>query len=123
MINYNGNSDSDLHNNIKFVDIDLPCNKRSIQLLANDSITCIKKRHVLKTEEKAIEPFEAKVTWEKKTPVKLVEKKSSKESIPISGLVGKLPLDIQTLFMNTNIVILVLDLIQISLKFCEEIRC
>ena len=105
VIDYNGDSDSDSDNNVEFVDIDLPCNKLSVQLLANDSITRTKKRRIRKTEDEADEPLNSKVTREKKTPVKQVGKKSSKVSVPISGLVGKPPPDIQALLMNTNIVI------------------
>ena len=70
MIDHNGDSDSDSDNNVEFVDINFPCNKLSVQLLANDSITRTKKRHVVKTEDKANELLKIKVTWEKKTLVK-----------------------------------------------------
>lgn len=62
IIDYNGNSDSNFDNNLEFVDINLFYNKLSIHLLANDLITCIKKRHVLETEDKADEPLKTKVT-------------------------------------------------------------
>lgn len=41
MIYYNDNSDFD--KNEEFMDLDLPCNKIKIQLLANNSTTCSKK--------------------------------------------------------------------------------
>lgn len=50
----------------------------------------------------------AKTIRKKKIPVKQVDRKSSKVSIPISDLDGKPFLDIQVLVMNTNIVIPVL---------------
>ena len=53
IIDYNGNSNSNFNNNVKFIDINLPCNKLSIQLLVNDSITRTKKRGVFETEDKA----------------------------------------------------------------------
>ena len=62
MIDYNGNSDSDSNNNVEFADIDLPCNKLSVQLLGNDFITRIKKRHVFKTEDKADKSLKTKIT-------------------------------------------------------------
>lgn len=107
---------------MEFVDIDLPCNKFSLRLLANDSITYIKKRRIVKIEDKVNEALKVKATQEKKIPVKLVSKKSSKASIPISDLVGKSFPYIQALFMNTNIVILTLYFFLISPKFREETR-
>lgn len=50
-------------------------------------------------------------------------KKSIKALVVISSLVGQPPLNIQTLFMNTNIIIPVAYLFQILPKFCKEIRC
>lgn len=45
VVEYNGDFDSDDNNkDIEFVDLDLPCNKLSLQLLANDSITHTKKK-------------------------------------------------------------------------------
>ena len=117
---HNSNSDSD--NNAEFVDVDLPCNKLSMQLLANNSATRIKKRRVNETDEEAGEAPKTSVTREKRVPIKRVGKKSSKASVPISGLVGKPPPDIQALLMNTNIVIPALHLFQISPKFREETR-
>ncbi len=122
MIDYNGDSNFDSDNEVEFVDIDLPCNKLSVRLLANDSITCTKKRCILETEDEADEPSKVKATRERRTPVKRLGKKSSKASVPISGFVGKPPPDIQALLMNTNIVIPALHLFQITPKFQEETR-
>lgn len=44
MIDCDGNFDSNFNNNMEFIDVDLPCNKLSVQLLANDSATQIKKK-------------------------------------------------------------------------------
>ena len=89
---YNGDSDSDDNDeDVEFVDVDLPCNKLNVQLLANDSITRAKKRRVLETEDKADTPPKIKATREKRTPVKRVGKKSSKASVPIFSLVSKSP--------------------------------
>ncbi len=117
VIDYNGSSNSDSDNKVEFVDIDLPCNKLSVWLLANDSITRTKKRRVLETEDEADKPSKANTTWEKRKLVKRVGKKSSKASVSIFGLVGKPPLDIQALLIYTNIVIPVLYLFQVSQKF------
>lgn len=122
VINYNSNSNSDSNNNAEFVDIDLPCNNLSLRLLANDIITCTKKRRVLKTEDKADEQPKVKATQRKKIPNKQVGKKSSKASVLISGVVGKRFLNVQTVFMNTNIIIPALHLFQISPKFQEKIK-
>lgn len=122
VINYNGNSNSDSDNNAEFVDVNLSCNKLSVRLLANDTITRTKKRRVLETENEVDEPPKVKATREKKIPTKRVGKKSSKASVPISGLVGKSPPDIQAFLMNTNIFIPALHLFQISPKFWEETR-
>lgn len=44
LVEYNRDSNSDDDNeNVEFIDIDLPCNKFNIQLLANNSITRTKK--------------------------------------------------------------------------------
>ena len=94
VIDYNGNSDSDSDYNIKFVDIDLLCNKLNIQLLANDFITHIKKRHKIEIKNQADKLLKSKVTWKKKIPAKQIRKKSLKVSIPISGLISKPPLNI-----------------------------
>ncbi len=62
MVEYNGDSDSDDDNeNIEFIDIDLPYNKLSLQLLANDSITHTKKRRVI-TDDKDNELSKPKAT-------------------------------------------------------------
>ena len=61
IIDYNGNYDSNFDNNVEFVDIDLPCNKLSVQLLANDSITRTKKRRILETEDEADKPLKTKI--------------------------------------------------------------
>lgn len=44
MVEYNGNSNLDDNENIKFIDDDLPCNKQSIQLVANNFIIRFKKK-------------------------------------------------------------------------------
>lgn len=62
MINYNGNFNSDLDNNIGFGDIDLSCNKLSILLLSNNSITNIKKKRIIKTKDKPNEISKVKIT-------------------------------------------------------------
>ena len=62
MIMYNNNSDFGSNDNAKFIDIDLPCNKLSIRLLANDSIACTKKRRALKTKDKANKFLKIKAT-------------------------------------------------------------
>ena len=122
VIAYNGDSDFDSDNNVEFVNIDLPCNKLSVRLLANDSISRIKKKRVLEMEDEANESLKAKVIQEKKTPIKRVRKKSPKALVPISGLVGKFLLDIQALLIKINIVIPTLHFFQISPRFCEETR-
>ena len=123
VVEYNGDSDSDGDDeDAEFVDVDLPCNKLSLQLLANDSITRTKKRRVIETDDEDNEPLKPKATREKRKPVKRVGKKSTKASVPIAGLVGQAPPDIQALLMNTNIVIPALHLFQISPKFREETR-
>lgn len=106
------NRDSDSNNNdedIEFINVDLPCNMFSVQLLANDSIIRINKKDRI-TDDKDDEPSKSKANQEKKKLVKRVGKKSTKASIPISSLIGQPPLDIQALLMNTNIVILALHL-------------
>ena len=116
VVEYNWDSESDNDDDdVEFVDINLPCNKLSIQLLVNDSITCTKKRLVI-TEDKGDEPPKPKINQEKKKPVKRVGKKSAKASAPISGFVGQPPPDIQALLRNTNIVIPALYLFQILPK-------
>lgn len=107
---YNGNSDSNFNDNVEFIDVDITCNKLNIRLLDNDSITCIKKRRILKTEDIANEPPKVKATGGKKISVKEIGKKSSKTSVPIFVFVSKSPPDIQALLINTNIVILRLHL-------------
>lgn len=108
---------------MEFVNVDLPCNKLSLQLLANDFVTCIKKRQIIEMDKEKVEPPKPKAIWEKKKPIKQFGKKSTKASISISDLVGQLPPDIQALFINTNIVILVLYFFQISPKFWKKTRC
>ena len=103
--------------------MNLSYNKLSVQVLANDSNTRSKKRRVIvDTDDEIEEVPKPKTTREKKTPVKRVGKKSTKASVPISGLVGRPPPDIQAILMNTNIVIPALHLFQISPKFREETR-
>ena len=78
---YNSNSDDD----VEFVDVDLPCNKFGMQLLANTSPTCNKKRHINKTEKEAIRTLKVDITRENEVPVECIRKKSSKTSVSISG--------------------------------------
>ena len=60
MVKYNRNSVSDNYNeDIDFVNVDLSCNKLSIQLLANNSITCTKKKCVI-TNNKNDQSFKLK---------------------------------------------------------------
>ncbi len=55
-VKYNGDSNSDDDDEkIEFIDVDLPYNKLSVQLLANDSISCAKKRRRI-TDDKDDEP-------------------------------------------------------------------
>ena len=120
---YNVDSNSDKKEEGEFDDMDLSCNKLSIQLLANDSNICSKKRHVIVDKDDEIEKFpKSKTTQEKKPPIKNVRIKSGKTSVPISGLVSCPSPDIQGIHMNTNIVILALNLFQILTKFQEETR-
>ena len=118
VVEYNGNSDSDNKGDVKFVDIDLPCNKLSVQLLANDSNTHSKKRRVIVDTNNEIEEVpKPKTTREKKTPVKHVGIKSTKASESICSLIDCPPSDIQVILMNTNIVIPILHLFQTLPKF------
>lgn len=55
---------------MKFVDINLFCNKLIIQLLANDSIINTKKRHIFQIKDKINEFFKAKITKKKRIFVK-----------------------------------------------------
>lgn len=117
MLTYNSTFDSNSNNNVEFININLPCNKLSIQLLANDSMTYTKKKYVVEIEDKANEPPKSKPTPEKRVPIKQVGKKSSKVSVPIYSFIGKASLDIQTFLIKINIVILELQFFQISPKF------
>ena len=108
VIHYNGNFNSDSNNDLEFVDVDPPCNKLSVWLLANDSINRMKNKHIVETRDETNKLSKVKAFREKKIPVKQVGTKSSKASVPISGLVGKSFPDIQAIFINTNIVIPVL---------------
>lgn len=120
---YNRNSNSDKEEDVDFVDVDLPCNKPSVQLLVNDSITYSKKkRGVIDVNNELDKLSKAKTAQQKNTLVKHIGKKSSKAFMPISGLIGYSLLNIQAFFMNTNVVIPALDLFQILLKFRKEIR-
>ena len=56
-------------------------------MLANDSITHTKKRHVI-TDNENDKPPKPKTNQEKRKPIKQVGKKNTKASAPISGLVG-----------------------------------
>lgn len=123
VVEYNGELDSDDNDeDVEFINVDLPCNKLSIQLLVNDSITRTKRRQTIETDNENDKRLNPKATWEKRKPVKQVGKKSTKASVPISSLVGQPAPDIQALLINTNIVITVLHFFQILPKFREETR-
>lgn len=75
---YDGNSNSGLKNDIKFVDVDLSCNKWSLWLLINDFITRIRKKHIAEINDDVNKALKVKATQEKKISVKQLGKKSSK---------------------------------------------
>lgn len=56
MVDYNGNSDSDLNNNMEFIDVNQPCNKLIVWLLPNDFIIFIKKDVYSEQNMKIINP-------------------------------------------------------------------
>lgn len=86
MVEYNGDSNLDKKEDIKFVDVDLPWNKLSVQLLAYDFTARFKKRHiVININNETGEVFKAQITQEKKLPIKKVDKKSFKAYVPIFG--------------------------------------
>ena len=63
MVEYNRDFDSDEEEDVEFVNIDLSCNKLSVQLLVNNSIIRSKKRReVIYTNDKAEEVSNAKTT-------------------------------------------------------------
>lgn len=70
IIEYNNNSNSSFDNNIKFVHDNLPYNRLSIQLLANDSIIRTKKKRIVKTKDESVEAPKIKVIQKNKTLVK-----------------------------------------------------
>lgn len=71
VIEYNCDSDSDDDDeDVEFVDVNLPCNKLSLQLLTNNCITCTKKRRLIETGDKDDELPKPKVMREKTKPVK-----------------------------------------------------
>lgn len=70
MIEYNSNSDSGFDNSIEFINVNLPYNNVSIQLLANDSITHTKKKRVVRTKDEVDEASKIKTTKDKKMSVK-----------------------------------------------------
>lgn len=92
MIWYNRNSDSD--KNEEFINVDLFCNKISIQLLANDSITHFKKCQINKSGDDTNEALKTNTAKKKKASIKRIGKKSSKASVFILGLVDHLALNI-----------------------------
>ena len=103
--------------------MDLFSNKLIVQVLANDSNTRSNKRRIIvDTDDDIKEVPKLSTIREKKILVKRVEKKSTKVSVPISGLVARPSPDIQAILMNTNIIISTLYLLQISPKFPEETR-
>ena len=91
---YNSHSNSDSDDDVEFFDIDLSCNKLSVQLLANTFATCTKKHCINQTVKEAGEAPMTNVTQEKKVSIKRIGKKSLKALVPISGFVSKPPLDI-----------------------------
>lgn len=70
----------------------------------------MKKRHVIKIEDKVDKALKVKASRKKKILVKQINTKSFKVSVFISSLVDKPLLNIKALFMNTNIIILALYL-------------
>ena len=65
-----------------------------MQLLANDSIFYIKKKHILKMKNEIDKLLKAKIIWEKKMFIKQVRKKSLKVLVFISSFINKPILDI-----------------------------
>lgn len=122
VIEYNGNSNTNFDNNVEFIDVDLSCNELNVRLLANDPITYTEKRRIFKTEDKNKKCSKIKAIWEKKILIKRVDKKNSKASVLISAFVNKCFLNIQALFINTNIIIPMLYLFLISPKFWKKTR-
>lgn len=107
-IQYNSYHASNSNDDTEFVNVDLPCNKLSVQLLANKSATRTKKQYINKIDKKVGQAPKTNVTQEKRVLIKFIGKKSSKTSIFISDFMGKSLSDIQAFFINTNIVILAL---------------
>ena len=68
MIYYNNNSD--LNKEVNFIDVYLPCNKLSLQLIANNAITCSKKRYIDDVKNKATKTPKTNTTKEKMVSVK-----------------------------------------------------
>ena len=101
---------SDSDKEVEFINIHLPYNKLSLQFFANNAITCLKKYCVDDIKDKTTKASKTNTTQEKKVLVKRVGKKSSKASVLISRLVEHPILDIETLFMKTNIIIPTLHL-------------
>ena len=70
VVEYNGDSESDNDDeDVEFVDIYIPCNKLSLELLANDSIICTKKRYAIINDQDD-EPPKSTANREKRKPVK-----------------------------------------------------
>lgn len=65
IIECNDNSDSGSDNNIEFDDVNLFCNKQSLKLISNDSITCTKQRRIVEIKIKADENLKVKTICEK----------------------------------------------------------
>lgn len=82
---------------MKFVNVNLPCNKLSVRLLANNSITYTKIKRVVEIKDESDESSKVKAIQEKRISIKRIGKKSSKILVLISGLVGKPTSDIQAL--------------------------
>ena len=73
---HNSNSDSD--DDAEFVDVDLPCNKLSVQLLANNSATRTNKRRVNETDEEAGEALRPTLPEKKGSRLSVLERKVQK---------------------------------------------
>lgn len=88
----------------------------------NNVAICPKTCHIDNIKNKAIKAPKTNTTKEKKVLVNWVRKKSSNISIFISKLIKHPTLDVQALFIKTNIIILALHLFQISPKSRKEIK-
>ena len=119
-IKHNSHYNSNFNYDAEFVNIDLSGNKLVVQLLANNSATRTKKRHVNEIKNKTIRALIIDITGEKKVLVKCVGKASSKTSVSISIHFKYLASDVQTFPMKINTIILALYLFHIFPKFQKE---